>query len=86
MDQADDWLFGKLADAYEPENGAAGIPRGLLTVRQVCTLVDVSKNTLYSWIAEEEFPRPKRFGASNIRWLESDVRAWQQARGQGPAP
>jgi len=78
MDQADDWLFVKLADVYEAEDNAEGVPRGLLTARQVCTLVNMSKDDLYSSVSDGEFPRPKRFGASNTRWLESDIQEWQK--------
>ena len=78
MGQADDWLFWDLADDYEAEDGAQGVPRGLLTVQQVCSVANVSKDVLYSWVSDGEFPRPKRFGTSNTRWLESDIRRWQE--------
>jgi excisionase family DNA binding protein len=44
-------------------------------VSEVCTILSVSRRTLYKWIAEETFPAPSKIGGLN-RWLRSDVLEW----------
>jgi prophage regulatory protein len=37
-------------------------------------------STLYDMMANQRFPLPVKLSANRVGWLESEVRAWQQAR------
>ena len=43
-------------------------------------LTGLRRSTLYAKIAKSEFPRPIKLGERAVGWLESEVRAWQDAR------
>jgi excisionase family DNA binding protein len=46
----------------------------LLTVKQVCNILNVSIATIYRWEAEGRLPFPKlKIGPSAVRFRESDV-------------
>ena len=46
----------------------------LLTVRQVCQILNVSIATIYRWEAEGNLPFPKlKIGPSAVRFRKSDV-------------
>ncbi|MEY9634116.1 excisionase family DNA binding protein [Bradyrhizobium japonicum] len=61
--------------------------------KELTTLLGISKSTLYSWIRNGHFPRPKLVGPQTSLFSEEEVLAWseqstsfsQNATGRGPA-
>lgn len=64
-------------------------PDALLTMPQVCELLQFASRTVCRWVSQGKFPAPVAFGAdpqrSPKRWLRSEVHAWieQQAAKRG---
>ena len=52
----------------------------LLTVREVCALLRISRTSLYDWLAAGRFPKPIHLQPNVPRWREDDVRAWIDSR------
>ena len=52
----------------------------LLTVREVCALLQISRTSLYDWLAAGRFPKPIHLKQNVPRWRESDVLAWLESR------
>jgi len=48
----------------------------LLTKDEVCKMVGIKPSTLYLYIKEKHFPKPKKIGKRLSRWKLSDVRRW----------
>jgi prophage regulatory protein len=48
----------------------------LLTIKQVVSLVGLSRSTLINRLKNGNFPQPVRLSARRIAWLESDVMNW----------
>jgi prophage regulatory protein len=45
-------------------------------------LLPVSKATIWRWVKEGRFPRPKHLGPRVTAWLAADVDSWVQRSGQ----
>jgi prophage regulatory protein len=52
----------------------------LLSMKQVRERVPVTKNTIYTWIAQGKFPKQVSLGAKLVAWREADVDSWIKAR------
>ncbi|MCX4190824.1 helix-turn-helix transcriptional regulator [Methylophaga sp. OBS3] len=50
----------------------------LLTAKDLTKIFSVSRSTIYRWMESEEFPRGKQLASNTVRWLESEVLAWQE--------
>ncbi|WP_243363058.1 helix-turn-helix transcriptional regulator [Fundidesulfovibrio terrae] len=50
-----------------------------LRAKEVCSLLGISKSTLYKFIGEGKFPAPKKLGTRTSVWLSSQVYAVMQA-------
>ena len=48
-----------------------------LTVDQVATRFVVSKDTIWRWRRDGEFPAPYRLGGRTARWRLSEIEAWE---------
>jgi prophage regulatory protein len=59
---------------------AAGDPRRLLRLPEVCERVGLGKTTIYQLKAAGQFPQPVRVAAHAVRWRLADILAWQEAR------
>ena len=59
-------------------------PGVLLTMPQVCELLQFASRTVCRWVSQGRFPAPLAFGADAQRgpkrWLQSEVHAWIAAR------
>ena len=51
-----------------------------LTVKEVATLLGVSRNSLYVWQRRGGFPRPLKVGVKAIRFRRSEIMAWMDCR------
>ncbi|GLK71563.1 helix-turn-helix transcriptional regulator [Ancylobacter dichloromethanicus] len=52
----------------------------LLRLDDVKAATGLGRSSLYDLMARGEFPRPVPLTAKARGWLESEVRAWQEAR------
>lgn len=48
----------------------------LLRFKEVTELLGVSRSTIYSWLKENNFPKPQRLGPKILFWQRADVEAW----------
>lgn len=53
----------------------------MLRLREVLAITNLSRSTLYRYIAQGRFPKPKKlnpaFGSKGAaRWLSSDIEQW----------
>lgn len=64
----------------------AGLGPELLTLVEVCDLIRKGRSSIYTMIAEEQFPEPIKLG-SNSRWAKHEVLVWiaEQAARRGEA-
>ena len=53
----------------------------LLTLREVCELLKVSRSSVYKWISEGTFPAPIRIGDRAVRWQSDQIANWRKASG-----
>ena len=48
----------------------------LLTIREVCARVGVSRTTIYARMNERQFPAPIKIGAKSVRWRSDEIDAY----------
>ena len=48
----------------------------LLNIKQVCERVGLKKSTIYLYIKQNKFPKPKKIGRRLSRWKLSEIRRW----------
>lgn len=51
-----------------------------LTVEQVAQRYSVSKDTIWRWRREGDFPRPVKLGDKTTRWRLRDLEEWEGQR------
>ncbi len=51
----------------------------LLSVKEVLSVVGISKSGLYKKISSGEFPAPVAIGQRSVRFRQEDVQAWMDA-------
>ncbi|MFP7572440.1 helix-turn-helix transcriptional regulator [Marivita sp. S2033] len=51
-----------------------------LSVDQVAKRFDVSKDSIWRWKRNGDFPKPVRLGGSTTRWRLSDIEDWEVQR------
>lgn len=47
-----------------------------LRVKDIQTMLGVSKSTIYRWMDERSFPAPIKFSAKAVRWKSDDIDQW----------
>jgi predicted DNA-binding transcriptional regulator AlpA len=62
---------------------SSALPKMLLTAGEVTELTNLSRNSIYSYVADGKFPRPVHLGymrsdgsPSKVAWLYSEVMDW----------
>lgn len=48
-----------------------------LSVDQVAKRFDVSKDSIWRWKRNGDFPKPVKLGGSTTRWRLSDIESWE---------
>ena len=48
----------------------------LLTIREVCARVGVSRTTIYARMNERQFPAPIKTGTKSVRWRSDEIDAY----------
>ncbi len=56
----------------------------LLTIEDVCALLNCTKRTIYNWIKTDGFPAPIKLSAQTRAWREEDVEDWVISREKAP--
>jgi len=46
-----------------------------LKQKEVESKIGVCKATVYNWIKDKAFPKPKKIGSS-VRWIEEEIDNW----------
>lgn len=52
----------------------------LLSTKDVMVAVNVSRPSLYRWVADGYFPKPIKIGPRRVAWSSSAVSAWIETR------
>lgn len=66
-----------MTDTTAPQPTAQPI---YLDVNQVAARLRVSKDTIWRWKREGNFPKARKFSARATRWLLADIEAWEAER------
>jgi len=53
----------------------------LLTLKDVCTLVSLSRSTIYGLVKAGKFPAPLQVSRRSVRWRRIEVERWQSNLG-----
>jgi predicted DNA-binding transcriptional regulator AlpA len=59
---------------------AADPPLILLSKAEVLKRVPVTAPTLWSWVRQGRFPKPRALGPNKTCWLQSDIDDWIRAQ------
>ena len=51
-----------------------------LSKAQVLRKIPVTAPTLWAWVRQGKFPRPRAISDNKTVWIEAEVDAWMQAR------
>jgi len=51
-----------------------------LSKQQVLAKIPISPPTLWSWVRQGRFPRPRTLSQNKVVWLQSEVHQWMEAR------
>jgi len=65
------------------EHEAKGSAYHLLRIDEVAARLSVTRQTIYRYMHEQEFPRPLRLSEKSIAWRERDVQRWIDSRPLG---
>ena len=66
------WGFFLVAEAVEIQE--------YLNVKQVTALLGISRNTLYIWQRDRDFPKALKIGSKAVRFRRSEILAWLETR------
>ncbi len=50
--------------------------RQLLSTKKVCSLVGVSRMTLWNWERQGRFPQRVQVGPNKVAWLKHEIDSW----------
>jgi prophage regulatory protein len=66
----------------QENNNAEPPPPSLrfLSKKQVLEKIPVTAPTIWKWVREGKFPRPRALGPNKTVWIEAEVDAWMQAQ------
>ncbi len=56
---------------------ASPIPNLYLNVEQVAQRLCVSKDSIWRWVREQNFPKPVKLSGRTTRWRLSDILDWE---------
>lgn len=55
-------------------------PGTLISIKEVCGLLGISRSTIYKKLVEGIFPKPVPLGPRTVRWRVEEIEAWVEAR------
>ena len=47
-----------------------------LTIKEVCLIARISRQTVYNMVSNGQMPPPKKVGVKSIRWPTAEIREW----------
>lgn len=56
------------------------MPERFVTIKEAAARVALSRTSIYRRIADGTFPEPVALGPATVRFVESEIEAWIQAR------
>lgn len=57
----------------------------LMTLPEVATKTRLSRSTIYRLLDRNLFPKPRKFSARKIMWLQGDIEEWLMTGGRNHA-
>lgn len=48
----------------------------LITIKDMCALINRNRRTLWSWVKNGKFPEPLRINGRTVGWRASSYQAW----------
>lgn len=63
--------------------GSVLLPKGgeqLLPLPAVVHKIGASRASIYAWVRDGRFPKPRKLGPRRVAWLASDLDAWIASR------
>lgn len=54
--------------------------KALLRITELCSILGLSRSTIYARIQYEQFPRPVRISERSVRWRAEDLVTWLNGR------
>ncbi len=51
-------------------------------LKELTTLLGVSRASIYSWMNQGKFPQSIPLGANSVGWKENDIQNWIDSRSQ----
>lgn len=55
-------------------------PSRLLRKPEVLRMTGLAGSTLYAYMAQGRFPKPRKIGPRNVAWSQADIAAWVASR------
>ena len=52
----------------------------LVRLRQLTSIVGLSRSTIYRLVKAEQFPKPIRIGISSLAWRMDEIHKWIDSR------
>ena len=52
----------------------------LLTAKEVCRLLKISRCSLWRWQRTEDFPKPRQIGPNRVAYVSAEISAWLESR------
>jgi predicted DNA-binding transcriptional regulator AlpA len=52
----------------------------IISVRNTCKKLDISRTTLFRLEQTEDFPRKRRIGSKRVGFVEAEIDAWIESR------
>lgn len=53
----------------------------LLTLPQLCEMLNVNRSTIFRWRQQGRFPEPLQLATQSPRWRRADIDAWLDSCG-----
>jgi prophage regulatory protein len=80
VDQATDAVIDEVVQAQQTPTPKPDQPPTptlkFLTKKQVLEKIPVTAPTLWTWVRQGKFPKPRSFGVNRVFWIEEDVDQW----------
>ena len=52
----------------------------IIDMTELLKRIPASKPTIYRWVSQGRFPRPRKYGIQLSGWPESEINAWIEER------
>jgi prophage regulatory protein len=52
----------------------------MFSMPAVVAVTGASRSSIYSWVQQDIFPKPRKLGPRRVGWVRSEVEAWIKSR------